>query len=72
MKGLSHTYTCIHQEKVYSFKNILGTSLAVQWLRLHTSDAGGMGLISSAGTKIPHAMWCGQKKINLKNDILIL
>ena len=32
-----------------------GTSLAVQWL--HASSAGGMGLISGQGTKIPHATW---------------
>ena len=31
-----------------------GTSLVVQWLRLHTSNAGGMGLIPGGGTKIPH------------------
>ena len=31
------------------------TSLAVQWLRLHASTAGGMGSISGQGTKIPHA-----------------
>ena len=26
------------------------------------SNAGGMGLISEWGTKIPHALQCGQKK----------
>ena len=35
----------------------IGTSLAVQWLRLHTSTAGGTGLIPGQGTKIPHAAW---------------
>ena len=35
-----------------------GTSLAFQWLRLHTSNAGGAGLILGQGTKIPH----GQNK----------
>ena len=30
-----------------------GTSLAVQWLRLHASTAGGMGSIPGLGTKIP-------------------
>ena len=29
--------------------------LVVQWLRLHASNAGGMGLIPVWGTKIPHA-----------------
>ena len=40
-----------------------GTSLAVQWLRLHASIAGGMGLIPGQGTKIPRAMQCGQEKL---------
>ena len=39
-----------------------GTSLAVQWLRLRTSTAGGSGLIPGRGTKIPHAVQHGQKK----------
>ena len=34
----------------------------VQWLRLHTSNAGGMGFIIGQETKIPHALWWGQKK----------
>ena len=38
-----------------------GTSLAVQWLRLCTPNAGGTGSISGRGTKIPHATWRGQK-----------
>ena len=37
------------------------TSLAVQWLRLCTSMAGGVGLIPGQGTKTPHAMLCGLK-----------
>ena len=36
-------------------KWFLGTSLAVHWLRLHTSTAGGMGSIPGWGTKILHA-----------------
>ena len=40
-----------------------GTSLVVQWLRLHASNAGGTGSIPGWGTKIPHALWSGQKKI---------
>ena len=38
---------------------ISGTSLAVQWLRLCTSNAGGGGSIPGQGTKIPHATWHG-------------
>ena len=33
-----------------------GTSLVVQWLRLHTLTAGGVDSISAQGTKIPHAV----------------
>ena len=32
-----------------------GTSLAVQWLRLHASTAGAVGLTPGWGTKIPRA-----------------
>ena len=39
-----------------------GTSLAVQWLRLHAPSAGSTGSVPGRGTKIPHAAWCGQKK----------
>ena len=42
----------------------LDTSLAVQWLKIHTSNAGGEDLISGQGTKIPHATGRGQKKKN--------
>ena len=42
-----------------------GTSLEIQWLRLHASTAGGAGSIPGQGTKIPHAMWCDQKKQEL-------
>ena len=40
----------------------LGTSLVVQWLRLCASTARGMGSIPGWGTKILHALQCGQKK----------
>ena len=42
--------------------SLLGTSLAVQWLRFCASNAGGMGSIPGGGTKIPHAAWHSQKK----------
>ena len=32
-----------------------GTCLVVQWLRLHTPNARGRGLIPGRGTKMPHA-----------------
>ena len=38
---------------------ILETSLVVQWLRLHTSNAGSTGSIPGQGTKTPRAAWHG-------------
>ena len=48
---------------------ILGTSLVAQWVRLRAPNAGGPGSIPGQGTKIPHAMPCGQKKIS--NPLLL-
>ena len=47
------------------------TSLVVQWLGLHTSSAGGVGLIPGWGTNIPHVVWRDQQKQTdfLKNPI---
>ena len=43
----------------------MGTSLAVQWLRLCASTARGTGSITGQGTKISHAMQRGLKNKNL-------
>ena len=40
-----------------SFKSFLGTSLAVQWLRLWAPDAGGMGSILGRETQIYVHVW---------------
>ena len=45
-----------------------GTSLVVQWLRLHTSTSGGVGLIPEQGSMILHATQCGQTKIKKNNN----
>ena len=62
VSGVQHSnsiflYIILHLKKV-----TIGTSLAVQWLRLHTSTAGGMGSIPVQGTKIPYVSWHSQKK----------
>ena len=44
-----------------------GTSLEVQWLKLHASNAGDTGLIPGWGTKIPYAMQRGQKENKTNN-----
>ena len=46
---------------------LMGTSLAVRWLRLCASTAGATDLILGWGTKIPHATRCGQKKKKKRN-----
>ena len=43
------------------FKKVGGTSLVVQWLGLHASNAGGVGSVPGRRTKIPHATWHSQK-----------
>ena len=49
---------------------IWGTSLALQYLGVHASTAGCMGLISGQGTKIPHAtQYSPPKKKKKKIDI---
>ena len=44
-----------HTRLEYLIKEDIRNSLAVQWLRLHASTAGGTDLIPGQGTKIPHA-----------------
>ena len=44
--------------------NWVGNSLAVQWLELQASTAGGMGSVPDVRTKIPQAAQCGQKTEN--------
>ena len=47
------------------------TSLAVQWLRFHASNARGMGLIPDQGARIPHARQRGQENIKKKKNSAI-
>ena len=47
----------------------LGNSLVFQWLGLGASIAGGTGSIPGGRTKIPHAVWHGQKKRKRKKEL---
>ena len=49
-------------EDLIGQRYMLGISLAVQWLRLCVSTAGGTGSIPCQGTKIPHAAQPKKKK----------
>ena len=64
--GLS---TCNHRDSqlVLSITQ-RGTSLAVQWLRLRASNAGGAGSIPGQTTKIPLVSECSQKVKNKKTQ----
>ena len=54
---------CVLQLEIgYLTQSLPWTSLAVQWLRLCISTAGGMGSIPGGGTKIPHAAWRDQNQ----------
>ena len=60
MKWRKRLYTRIRRTQIQG-ENFL----MVQWLRLHASTAGGMGLIPDQGTKMPHVRdldWGGEKK----------
>ena len=45
-----------HQRNFQKKLDTAGTSLAVKWLRLHSSTAGGLSSVPGQRTKIPHAM----------------
>ena len=62
----------LHLSLNYNNLKSLENSLAVQWLGLHASTAGGTVSIPGQGTKIMHAMGCGKKKKkNLAEDLII-
>ena len=51
-----------------NYTTLIVNSLVVQWLRFHTSQAGGTGLIPGQRTDILHAMEHSQKTdINERN-----
>ena len=52
----------VRDARKHKSKGRRGTPLAVQWLRLCVSTAGGADSIRSLGTKIPRATWRSQKK----------
>ena len=55
-----------HTWRVISFPQ----GLVVQWVGLHISNAGGMGFIPGWGPKIPHVVWCSQKSLKKRVNIL--
>ena len=76
MQTCHNLHSCVYFFTQSSFSRVKkGTSLVVQWLRSCSSTAGGMGLISGQGAKIPHAAQkIGKKKVkkNLHGDHLFL
>ena len=60
----THCIACVTSElmTLYIYLKVSGNSLAVQWLKLCTSTAGGLDSIPGQGTKIMKAVQCGQKE----------
>ena len=56
----------IENQILIKWKNIMGTCLVVQWLRLCAAKAGVRGSIPGQGTKILHATKNFKKKTKLK------
>ena len=57
VRKMGHKYKNQRSKNTIILKMNWGISLAVQWLRLCNSTAGGTGSIPGLGTKIPHAAW---------------
>ena len=56
------TNKCVLKEQLKNYNPFWETSLAVQWLQLHTFTAEGLGLIPGWGIKISKAIWHGWGK----------
>ena len=68
MTELNETNGVRSWSNIKALRDFRGTSLVVQWLRLHAPNTGGLGSIPGQGTKIPHASTKPQhSQINKKN-----
>ena len=57
-------FLIVVKKKKDNIKITIGTSLAVQWLKLGVSTAGHTGLVPDGGTKIPYNVQPKNKKIH--------
>ena len=62
LRKLVDSTACLCRQPMFSLEAAPGNSLAVQWLGLGAFTAKGLGSIPGQGTKVPQAMWHGQKK----------
>ena len=53
-----------------NYTKYLGSFLAVQWLRLLGSNAGGSSSFPGQGTKIPYGVLRSQKKKKKKKELM--
>ena len=58
--------------KLFSKDGSRGNSWAIQWLGLYASTAEGKGLIPGQRTKIPQAVWHGQKTPKKTGPVYLL
>ena len=61
LKSSVKMFNLTNDKRGANLKYTEGISLAVQWLGLLASTAGGMGSIPGWGTKVLHAAQCSQK-----------
>ena len=59
-------FPCLCLPHLLCLNFLPGTSLEVQWLRLHTSKAGGVGSIPGGETKIPQVCEVWPKDLKKK------
>ena len=69
--SLTHSLQLLWSSCYSQICKLLGLTLAVQWLRLHASSAGAVGLIPGQRTKISHVAVDGQKKTQKTNKKLV-
>ena len=51
LKSQNRTYVNMNDNSVHTKNEQIGTSLVVQWLRLHTPNSGALGLILGQGIR---------------------
>ena len=73
--GILSVHLCHHFLKIFKYlllvfilKGKLGTSLEVQWLRLHAPNARDAGLIPDQGAKISHTL--GQSSVQFSRSVV--
>ena len=68
--GVKRLFTLTSYKATFILKQLLGNSLAVQWLGLGVFIAEDLGSIPGRGPKILQATWCMRPKKKKKKSLL--